>query len=72
MCGRYVRKNDAERVHSFFEVIDVRAPWTPSYNVAPTTQVPVIRQMGASREMGPFGCIRCRGTWAMCGSIMSA
>jgi putative SOS response-associated peptidase YedK len=51
MCGRYVRKNDAECVHSFFEVSDIRATWTPSYNIAPTTQIPVIRQTGASREI---------------------
>lgn len=43
MCGRYVRKNSEEVIFSFFEINDIRIPWKPNYNVAPTTQIPVIR-----------------------------
>lgn len=51
MCGRYVRKDNAEVVYSFFEINDIRLTWKPSYNVAPTTAVPVIRQTFESREI---------------------
>lgn len=51
MCGRYVRK-DGTAVFSFFEVNDVRVEWRPSYNVAPTTKIPVIRrEEDGKREM---------------------
>ena len=43
MCGRYVNKLIGEAVFSFFEVNDIRIAWRPRYNVAPTTEVPVIR-----------------------------
>lgn len=43
MCGRYVRK-DGTPVFSFFEIDDRRVEWRPSYNVAPATQIPVVRR----------------------------
>lgn len=39
-------------IFSYFEINDVRIPWNPSFNVAPTTQIPVIRsEDGGKREM---------------------
>ncbi len=49
MCGRYVRK-DGTVVFSFFEINDVRIEWRPSYNVAPTTKIPVIRREESGRR----------------------
>lgn len=43
MCGRYVRK-DGTAVFSFFEINDRRVQWRPSYNVAPSTKIPVVRR----------------------------
>lgn len=51
MCGRYVRKGDGRVIYGHFEINDIRVAWKPSYNVAPTVPVPVVRQTGASREL---------------------
>ena len=51
MCGRYVRKDNAHLVYSFFEINDIRVPWEPSFNVAPSTQIPVLRETSGSREL---------------------
>lgn len=51
MCGRYVRKVGTA-VFSFFEINDRRVEWRPSYNVAPTTKIPVIRRLeDGTREL---------------------
>lgn len=51
MCGRFVRK-DSTSVFSYFEINDIRLEWTPSFNVAPTTKIPVVRaEDGGNREM---------------------
>lgn len=51
MCGRYVRKDTAEVVYSFFEVNDIRMTWRPSYNIPPTSKIPVVRQAANGREL---------------------
>lgn len=51
MCGRYVRKNAAEAVYSFFEINDIRIAWQPDYNVPPTAKIPVVRQTPQGREL---------------------
>jgi putative SOS response-associated peptidase YedK len=43
MCGRYVRKDVGAVAVSFFKVSEVRAAWKPSFNVAPSSLVPVVR-----------------------------
>jgi putative SOS response-associated peptidase YedK len=51
MCGRYVRK-DGSVVYAVFGVSDLRLTWTPSYNVAPMTRIPVVRRSpDGTREM---------------------
>lgn len=51
MCGRYVRKDTAEVVYSFFEINDIRITWQPSYNIPPTAKIPVVRQISENREL---------------------
>lgn len=51
MCGRYVRKDTAEIVYSFFEIQDIRIVWRPDYNIPPTATVPVIRLNSQRREL---------------------
>ncbi len=51
MCGRYVRKDTAKSILSFFEINDLLTSWTPSYNVPPTAKIPVVRQTPESREL---------------------
>ena len=52
MCGRYVRRSDKQRIADWFHVrgdVDGLAMPEADYNVAPTTNQPIIRQ---SRETG--------------------
>ncbi|MFC6153811.1 SOS response-associated peptidase [Nocardioides yefusunii] len=44
MCGRYASSSSAEDLVDEYEVVEnlVRTPLHPNYNVAPTTQVPVV------------------------------
>jgi len=51
MCGRYVRKDTAEVVYSFFEINDISIAWTPTYNVKTTAKIPVVRQTAEKREL---------------------
>jgi len=44
MCGRYVNKL-GEVQYSFFEINDIRIEWRPRYNIAPTVEIPVVRQV---------------------------
>jgi putative SOS response-associated peptidase YedK len=46
MCGRYIIR-EAARAERYFEVHGT--PWSPSYNVAPTQQVAVVRMKGGQR-----------------------
>jgi putative SOS response-associated peptidase YedK len=48
MCGRYVRKSPSAVYAELFSVPTV--PGTPSYNVAPTQSVAVVRQADDHRE----------------------
>jgi putative SOS response-associated peptidase YedK len=48
MCGRYVRKSPSTVYAELFSVPTV--PGTPSYNVAPTQSVAVVRQADDHRE----------------------
>lgn len=42
MCGRYVNKL-GEVQYSFFEVSDIRIPFRPRFNIAPSTEIPVVK-----------------------------
>ena len=43
-------RKDGTTVYSFFEIDEIRIEWHPSYNVAPTTKVPVIRREDDGRR----------------------
>jgi putative SOS response-associated peptidase YedK len=42
MCGRYTIKFTLEEANRRFQVEEIRAKFTPSYNVAPSQNIPVI------------------------------
>jgi putative SOS response-associated peptidase YedK len=44
MCGRYRLSLRKQIIEEYFETPDWDDDWSPRYNVAPTQQVPVIRQ----------------------------
>ncbi|MEV6349859.1 SOS response-associated peptidase [Actinoplanes sp. NPDC051851] len=44
MCGRYATTKTNADLSAFFEAVDDAEPLTPSWNVAPTAAVPVIRE----------------------------
>jgi putative SOS response-associated peptidase YedK len=47
MCGRYVRRSDKQRIAEHFRVDPTTLPdLEPSYNVAPQTFQPIVRQNG--------------------------
>ncbi|RYD62806.1 MAG: SOS response-associated peptidase, partial [Verrucomicrobiaceae bacterium] len=44
MCGRYVLKHSREELQNAFGFADSEATLVSRFNIAPTTQVPVVRQ----------------------------
>ena len=50
MCGRYNLITDAQALVEFFHVRN-RLELKPRYNIAPSQEVPVVRQSGAGREL---------------------
>jgi putative SOS response-associated peptidase YedK len=44
MCGRYRLSRRKEIIEEHFETADGQDDWNPRYNIAPTQQVPAIRQ----------------------------
>lgn len=52
MCGRYTTPGDMEKVRCRFRVDEVREPPRTLYNVAPSTEVPVVVQRGGRRILG--------------------
>jgi putative SOS response-associated peptidase YedK len=52
MCGRYYRRSDKQKIAEAFHVAQVEDFPLPSwdYNVAPTTQQPIIRNNGDTSE----------------------
>jgi len=50
MCARYVSRNQAA-IERYFNLIKVRNPLADRYNVAPTTEIPVIRLIDGQRVM---------------------
>ena len=51
MCGRYVSPDDRTIEREFNLIRSPGAEFPPSYNVAPTQKVPVIRDVGESRGL---------------------
>src|SRR5215471_2692486 len=46
MCGRYILRH-AEIAEQYFQVHGT--PWSPSFNIAPSQQVPVVRMRDGKR-----------------------
>ena len=44
MCGRYRLSRRKQVVEEYFDTVPVEHDWNPRYNIAPTQDVPVIRQ----------------------------
>ncbi|SNR29818.1 SOS response-associated peptidase [Actinoplanes regularis] len=44
MCGRYATTRSSADLSQFFEAVDVTAELSPSWNVAPTDPVPLVRE----------------------------
>lgn len=53
MCGRFALTAPADAITEIFQV-DVLPEVLPRYNIAPTTQVPVVVEMGGVRQMQRF------------------
>jgi putative SOS response-associated peptidase YedK len=53
MCGRFVRKGEAKKVSDFLVVIDGQENWTESFNVAPSSTIPVVVADQSERHMVP-------------------
>jgi putative SOS response-associated peptidase YedK len=44
MCGRYRLSQRKQIIEEHFESADWKDDWSPRYNIAPTQQIPVVRQ----------------------------
>jgi len=44
MCGRYKLSRRKQIIEEHFDPTDWQEDWSPRYNIAPTQEVPVIRQ----------------------------
>jgi putative SOS response-associated peptidase YedK len=44
MCGRYRLSGRKQIIEEYFESADWKDDWSPRYNIAPTQQIPVVRQ----------------------------
>lgn len=53
MCGRYVRKGEPKKVAEFLGVKDGEKNWTQSFNVAPSTTIPIVTADPAGRHLVP-------------------
>ena len=55
MCGRYSNRFTWKELHAIYRAfLDPDAPpstWTPKYNIAPTTQIPVLRFVDGKRRL---------------------
>lgn len=51
MCTRYVFTDPAEAIRDLFRITAPLPNWPPSYNVAPTNTMPVIRPVEGGREI---------------------
>jgi putative SOS response-associated peptidase YedK len=59
MCTRYVFTDPAEAIRDRFSITAPLPNWPPSYNVAPTHILPVIRAIDSGREIAMMEWRRC-------------
>lgn len=50
MCGRFVASSSPEKVRCWFRTTNPLPNFAPSYNVAPTDSIPVVRFKPKTRE----------------------
>jgi len=50
MCGRYTLSTQAERIAEYFE-LDTPPSLAPRYNIAPSQEVPIVRQVNHHRHL---------------------
>jgi putative SOS response-associated peptidase YedK len=55
MCGRYVRKGEPKKVAEFLGVKDGEENWTQSFNVAPSSTIPILTADPRGRNLVPAG-----------------
>jgi len=53
MCGRYVRKGEPKKVAEVLGVKDGVENWTESFNVSPSTSIPIVTANHAGRNLIP-------------------
>jgi len=53
MCGRYVRKGEPKKVAEVLGMKDGVENWTESFNVAPSTSIPIVTANHAGRHLVP-------------------
>ena len=53
MCGRYVRKGEPKKIAEFLGVKDGEENWTQSFNVTPTSTIPILTTDPAGRHLVP-------------------
>lgn len=53
MCGRFSNRFTWKELHDLYEAFLTGAPssWTPKFNIAPTTEIPVIRFLEGKRRV---------------------
>jgi putative SOS response-associated peptidase YedK len=44
MCGRYRLSRRKQIIEEYFDTADWQEDWNPRYNIAPTQQIPIVRQ----------------------------
>ena len=53
MCGRYIRKGEPKKVAEFLGVKDGEENWTESFNVAPSSTIPILTTDPVGRHLVP-------------------
>lgn len=53
MCGRYVRNGEPKKVAEFLGVKDGEENWTESFNVAPSSTIPILTAEPRGRHLVP-------------------
>lgn len=52
MCGRFANSEAIPVMRATFDADGIEVPWSPSWNITPTRQIPVLIQDQRSRQLG--------------------